>query len=301
MKYKAGVFFTIPVIFSIAIISIILFCCLFAPVISHYKPYEQNLANTLQGSSAGHPLGTDQLGRDVMTRLFYGGRTTIAGTMAIVLVSIIFGLPVGLLCGYYGGKLDVIFMRICDIVLAFPSLILAFVLVAGLGRSMTNAIIALGIVYVPALARLTRSLTMVEKNKIYVEALKSMCYPDWRILFIHILPNCVSSIVVQVTLDIGYAVLDLAGMSFLGFGVQPPTADWGNMLNEGRSYFSHTPLLAMIPGICIILLSVSVNIFSDGLYRYLEPRQRKLPSFDTVDKQIRRRAGKAGKTNERFA
>ncbi|MCL1810347.1 MAG: ABC transporter permease [Clostridiales bacterium] len=294
LNNKTGVFFTVPVMVSMAILTIILFCCLFAPLISPYEFQEQDLTNVLGKPGDGHLLGTDQVGRDVMTRLFYGGRTTIAGTLAIVLVSIAIGLPFGLLCGYHGGLFDSAFMRVCDIILAFPPLILAFVLVSGFGRSMSNAVIALGIVYVPMLARLVRSLVMVEKNKTYVAALDSMCYPNWRIVFVHILPNCVPSIIVQLTLDVAYAVLDLAGMSFLGFGVQPPTADWGNMLNEGRTYFAQMPLLAMAPGICIILLSVSVNIFSDGLYRYLEPRQRKLPTFKKFDRMMRRGVERKG-------
>ena len=215
-----------------------------------------------------HILGTDSVGRDLLSRLFYGGRTTIVGGLAIISLSILLGLPIGLFCGYYGGLIDSIFMRVCDILLSFPSMLLAFVLVAGFGRgSMNNAIIALGVIYVPGLARLVRSLTLVEKNKVYVEALRSMCYSNLRIMFVHIIPNCISSVIIQLTLDMGYAVLDLAGMSFLGFGVQAPTADWGNMLNEGRGYLMQKPMLAILPGLCIIALVVSLNIFSDGLYR----------------------------------
>ena len=292
-KGNTGTLFTIPVIVALIILVVIVFCAIFAPVISPYDPYEQDITNNLSGPTAEHLLGTDSVGRDVLTRLFWGGRTTIIGALAIVAFSIVFGLPMGLFCGYYGGKVDAIFMRICDIILSFPSLLLAFVLVAGLGRNMSNAVLALGICYVPALARLVRSLTMVEKNKTYVEALKSMCYSDVRIMFIHIIPNCISSVIVQITLDTGYAILDLAGMSFLGFGVQPPTADWGSMLNEGRSYLMMQPLLALLPGFAIILLAVSINIFSDGLYRYLEPKQRKLPSFKSYHRRYLRKVRKA--------
>ena len=219
--------------------------------------------------------------------------------MAIISLSILLGLPIGLFCGYYGGIIDSIFMRICDILLSFPSMLLAFVLVAGFGRgSMNNAIIALGVIYVPGLARLVRSLTLVEKNKIYVEALRSMCYSDLRIMFVHIIPNCISSVIIQLTLDMGYAVLDLAGMSFLGFGVQAPTADWGNMLNEGRGYLMQQPMLAILPGLCIIALVVSLNIFSDGLYRYLEPQQRKLPTFKKYDRMREKALRKAGVKND---
>lgn len=291
-KGKTGTLFTVPVIISIIILGIIFFCSLFAPLISPYDPYVQDMGATLSGPTSAHIAGTDSVGRDILTRLFYGGRTTIFGGLAIVFLSIVIGVPVGLVCGYYGGKVDAFFMRICDIILSFPSLLLAFVLVAGLGRNMSNAILALGIVYIPGIARLVRSLTMVEKNKLYVEALHSMCYSDIRIMFVHIIPNCVSSVIVQLTLNLGYAILDLAGMSFLGFGVQAPTADWGNMLNEGRSYLMQNPLLALLPGLCIILLVVAINIFSDGLYRYLEPRQRKLPSFKKYDRAFEKRARK---------
>ena len=294
-KGNTGTLFTIPVIIAVVILAAIVFCSIFAPLLAPYDPNEQDLSVTFSKPTEAHPLGADSVGRDNLSRLLYGSRTTIFGGLAIVFVSIAIGLPVGLVCGYYGGKIDSFFMRICDIILSFPSLLLAFVLVAGLGRNMSNAILALGIVYVPGLARLMRSLTMVERNKPYVEALHSMCYSDLRIMFVHIIPNCVSSIIVQLTLNLGYAILDLAGMSFLGFGVQPPTADWGNMLNEGRSYLMQNPLLALLPGLCIILLVVSINIFSDGLYRYLEPTQRKLPTFKAYERRYARKVARAEK------
>lgn len=297
-KGNTGTLFTIPVIVALIILAVIVFCSICAPLISPFDPNEQDLNVAFSGPTAEHPLGADSVGRDIMSRLFYGGRTTIFGGIAIVLVTIAIGIPMGLACGYYGGKIDSFFMRLCDIILSFPSLLLAFVLVAGLGRNMSNAILALGIVYVPGIARLMRSLTLVERNKPYVEALHSMCYSDWRIMFIHIVPNCVSSVIVQITLNLGYAVLDLAGMSFLGFGVRPPTADWGAMLNEGRSYLMQNPLLALLPGLCIILLVVSINIFSDGLYRYLEPKQRKLPTFKAYEKMMDKRRKKAAKLQE---
>jgi peptide/nickel transport system permease protein len=179
---------------------------------------------------------------------------------------------------------DTIIGRICDVLLAFPSLLLAFVFVAGLGRGLGNAVIALGIVYVPMLTRLVRSLTMVEKNKTYVEAMNSIGYSDARIMFRHILPNCISTITVQMTLDLAYAILDLAALSFLGLGVQPPTADWGAMLDEGRNFLLQTPMLAIAPGLAIVVVVVALNIFSDGLHQYFEPIQRKLPSFKKYDR-----------------
>ena len=268
---------------GLILIAIVLVCIL-APVISPYSPTEQNLSESLALPSLRHLLGADKVGRDLLTRIFYGGRTTLLSAIGVVAFSILAGVPLGLLSGYYGGILDTVVGRVCDVILSFPSLLLAFVFVAGFGRNILNAVIALGIVYIPMLTRLVRSLTLVEKNKTYVEAASSIGYSDLRIMFVHILPNCVSNIVVQITLDLGYAILDLAALSFLGLGVQPPTADWGAMLDEGRNFLLQNPLLALAPGIAIILTVVSLNIVSDGVHQYFEPLQRKLPSFEKAEK-----------------
>ena len=287
-----GVLFTAPVVISIIVLALIILCCIFAPLISPYSPTEQNLADSLAKPSMQHLLGADKVGRDLLTRLFYGGRTTLLSAIGVVAISVVFGVPLGLISGYYRGWLDTVIGRICDVVLSFPSLLLAFVFVAGFGRSMVNAIMALGIVYVPMLTRLVRSLTMVEKNKVYVEAATSIGYSDARIMFRHILPNCVSTIVVQITLDLAYAILDLAALSFLGLGVQPPTADWGAMLDEGRNFLLQNPLLALAPGLAIIVTVVALNIFSDGIHQYFEPIQRKLPSFEKVERRMKKEAQK---------
>ena len=278
-RRQAGRLFTWPVAVSLGILVFIIFCCVFAPLISPYGPTEQNLADSLALPSARHLLGADKVGRDLLTRLFYGGRTTLLSAIGVVAFSVLFGVPLGLLSGFYGGIADTVIGRVCDVVLSFPSLLLAFVFVAGFGRNALNAVVALGIVYVPMLTRLVRSLTLVEKNKTYVEAANSLGYSDARILFIHILPNCVSTVVVQITLDLAYAILDLASLSFLGLGVQPPTADWGAMLDEGRGFLLQNPLLALAPGMAIILTVVALNIFSDGINQYFEPLQRRLPTF----------------------
>ena len=287
-----GVLFTAPVVISIIVLALIILCCIFAPLISPYSPTEQNLADSLAKPSMQHLLGADKVGRDLLTRLFYGGRTTLLSAIGVVAISVVIGVPLGLISGYYRGWLDTVIGRICDVVLSFPSLLLAFVFVAGFGRSMVNAIMALGIVYVPMLTRLVRSLTMVEKNKVYVEAATSIGYSDARIMFRHILPNCVSTIVVQITLDLAYAILDLAALSFLGLGVQPPTADWGAMLDEGRNFLLQNPLLALSPGLAIIVTVVALNIFSDGIHQYFEPIQRKLPSFEKVERRMKKEAQK---------
>ena len=284
-RFTAGKLFTPSVIISLAVLIIIVFGVLFAGVLAPYDPDEIDVTSILQNPSAAHWFGTDKAGRDVFSRILYGGRTSLLGALGIVGVSILVGIPIGLYSGYHGGKIDTILMRICDVIISFPALLLAFVFVASFGRSMLNAVLALGIFYIPMLAKLTRSLVMVEKNKVYVEAAKSIGYSDFHILFVQILPNCISTLLVQLTLDVGAALLDLASMSFLGLGVQPPTSDWGVMLEESRSFITTKPFMALAPGIMIIVVVVAINIFSDGVQVYLDHTQRRLPSIRKFKKK----------------
>ncbi len=281
-----GRFFTIPVVISLAILLAFVFCIVFAPLVTPIDPNKLDLANLLKDPSPEHLLGTDKTGRDIFARILYGGRTSLISAFGVVGISVVIGIPIGLLSGYYGGVLDNILMRICDIVVSFPALLLAFIFVAAFGRGLTNAVIALGIVYVPMLAKLTRSLMLVEKNKTYVEAAHSIGYSDRKIIFGEIFPNCISSILVQLTLDLGYAILDMASMSFLGLGVQPPTSDWGYMLEENRAFLTTKPLMAIVPGIAIIVFVVSLNIFTDGIQTYLDPSRRKMPSMKKFKKRM---------------
>lgn len=252
-KNDIGTFFTAPIVISLVIIALIVLMSIFAPIIGPYDPDQMDMLNALQGPSLAHLFGTDQVGRDIFTRLMYGARTTLLSALLVVVISIIIGIPLGVISGYYGGKIDSIIMRAEDVLLAFPALLLAFLFVASFGKGIANAIIALGIVYVPMLSRLTRSLTLMEKNKTYVESARSIGFSDTRIIFRHILPNCIPTIIAQLTLDIGYAILDLAAMSFLGLGVQPPTSDWGAMLEEGRQYIQSNPALVFAPGLAMAL------------------------------------------------
>lgn len=281
-----GRFFTIPVVVSLAILLVFIFCIVFAPLVTPIDPNRLDLANLLKDPSPEHLLGTDKTGRDIFARILYGGRTSLISAFGVVGISVVIGIPIGLLSGYYGGILDNILMRICDIVVSFPALLLAFIFVAAFGRGLTNAVIALGIVYVPMLAKLTRSLMLVEKNKTYVEAAHSIGYSDRKIIFEEIFPNCISSILVQLTLDLGYAILDMASMSFLGLGVQPPTSDWGYMLEENRAFLTTKPLMAIVPGIAIIVFVVSLNIFTDGIQTYLDPSRRKMPPMKKFKKRM---------------
>jgi peptide/nickel transport system permease protein len=263
----------------------IILACISAPLISSYNPNDQNLEESLAPPSRVHLLGTDRMGRDLFTRILYGGQVTLTSALGVVLLSAAIGIPLGLFCGYFGGWLDAFAGRICDVLLSFPTLLLAFVFVSGFGRGLGNAVIALGIMYVPMLMRLVRSLTLIEKNKVYIEAAKSIGYSTSRILFVHIFPNCVSTILVQLALDTGYAILGLASLSFLGLGVQPPTADWGAMLDEGRGFLMLNPLLALAPGAVIVLTVLSLNFFCDGVQQYLDPAERALPSFEEFEKR----------------
>lgn len=294
-RRRQGRLFTPVVAVAFAALALILTACILAPLLSPYDPNAQDLSSTLAKPSAGHWLGCDQNGRDLFSRILYGGRTALTSALVVVAISMILGIPLGLLSGYRGGLADTVIMRLCDILLSFPSLLLAFIFVAALGRGTGNAVLALGIVYVPMLTRLTRSLVLVEKNKVYVSACVSLGYSETRIVYRHILPNCISTILVQITLDIAYAILDLASLSFLGLGVRPPQADWGAMLDEGRAVLLINPFLSLIPGLVIIVVVVALNIFSDGLHQYLDQSQTALPSFEAFERrQARRAAGEGG-------
>ncbi|MDR0494437.1 MAG: ABC transporter permease [Treponema sp.] len=287
-----GTIFTAPFMLSGIILLLIIVSCILAPLLAPYGESAQDLAASLAPPSAEHLLGADKMGRDLFSRLLYGGRVTLVSALGVVFLSVIIGAPLGLFAGFYGGKFDSVVGRFCDVLLSFPSLLLAFLFVAAMGRGIASAVIALGIVYVPMITRLVRSLTLVEKNKTYVEAAESVGFSRVYILFRHILPNCVYTMLVQLTLDLAYAILDLAALSFIGLGVSPPTADWGAMLQEGRNFLLQSPLLALAPGAAIVITVVSLNIFSDCITQYLDPQSRALPSFEKVE-----RRGRAGNGN----
>jgi peptide/nickel transport system permease protein len=282
-------FFSFPVSMLVSgfILLLIIFCCAFAPILAPYAESAQDLSSSLAPPSPRHILGADKIGRDLYSRLLYGGRITLLSALGVVLLSVIIAVPLGLFSGYYGGRLDSIVGRFCDVLLSFPSLLLAFIFVAAMGRGITSAVVALGIVYVPMLTRLVRSLTLIEKTKTYVEAAESIGFSRLYIMFRHIFPNCVDTVLVQLTLDLAYAVLDLATLSFLGLGVRPPTADWGAMLDEGRNFLLQSPILALAPGAAIVITVVSLNIFCDCVSQYMDPQGRALPSFGKMEKRAR--------------
>ncbi|RST74330.1 ABC transporter permease [Siminovitchia acidinfaciens] len=257
------------------IIIMIIMISLLAPLIAPFDPNVQDLDKSLEPASAAHWFGTDMQGRDILSRIIYGTRTTLLGALLVVIFSVVIGVPLGLVSGYFGGKIDNLINRVWDVILAFPTILLAFIIVATFGRGFENAVIALGIVYVPMIARLVRSVTLVERQQSYVDAAQSLGFSHARVIFRHILPNCISPIIVQVTIDFAYAIIDLAALSFLGLGVQPPTADWGYMLSEGREYLLVSPNVALASGFAIMITVISFNLFGDGLQSVLDPKQRK--------------------------
>ena len=243
-------------------------------ILTALHPNAQNLSASLQFPDGEHLLGTDKLGRDVWARIVYGAQPTLLGAVVVVLISGVIGIPLGLVAGYYGGRVDTLIMRILDALLAFPALLLAILVVATFGRGLGTVVVALGVIYVPAMARLIRSVTMVQRTLTYVDAARALGFSDARILFRHILPNLVAVVVVQSTIDLAYAILDIAALSFLGLGQQPPDPDWGSMLSDGRAYLLQNAWPALSAGFSIMLAVISFNLVGDGLRSQLDPRER---------------------------
>lgn len=289
---RVGTLFTVPVIIAMVIMGIVVFVLIFGNLLMPYDPNEPDVLNANTGVSPEHIFGTDNMGRDVLSRLIVGTRTTMLNAFLVILISVVVGIPIGMLCGYYRGRGDVIYMRICDVILSFPALILGFVLVAAFGKGEYTAVIAVGIVYIPMISKLARSLTITEKNKTYVEAAKTLGYSNRRIIFRHILPNCVSTLMAELTLDFGYAIGNLASLSFLGLGVQPPIADWGNMLQENQTSIYSNTFPVLVPGIAIVVVITAFNLLGDGIQMYLDPSQRSLPTIQRYKKRMARRLGR---------
>ncbi len=260
------------IIVSLVIIAV------FAPLITPYPEQAKgapNLEERLLPPSASHPFGTDHLGRDVLSRVIYGTRTSMIMGFSVVLLAVLIGLPLGLIAGYFGGKVDLVIMRITDIFLAFPPLLLALLIASTIGRGMINAILALAISWWPWYTRLVRGMAISVKERPYVEAAKSMGIGSIKIILRHILPNSVSPLIVQATMDIGSAILEAAALSFLGLGVQPPTPDWGLMISEGKDYFLNYPWYPVFPGLAILITVMAFNMLGDALRESLDPRLRR--------------------------
>ena len=246
----------------------------FAPLIAPYAPTATDWGAVRKAPSWAHWLGTDEIGRDVLSRVIFGARASLEAGVVSVLISLTLGVPIGLLSGYVGGFLDGLLMRIVDAMLACPFLILAIALAAFLGPNLTNAMIAIGISAMPAFIRLTRAQTLSTKVEDYVEAAKAVGNPHYRIVLRHIFPNILAPIMVQATLAIAAAIIAEASLSFLGLGQQPPDPSWGSMLNTAKNFLSQAPWMAWWPGLAIFVVVLSFNLLGDGLRDALDPKHR---------------------------
>ncbi len=260
---------------------IILFVAVFAPFVAPHSPSIQNRELLLmptvfqEGGSWGHILGTDAVGRDILSRLIYGARFSLFIGLVVVTLSVVSGVLIGLVAGYFRGKVDTFIMRIMDIILAFPSLLLALVLVAVLGPGLVNAMIAISLVNQPHFVRLTRAAVMTEKSKDYVVGSKVAGAGTLRLMFLTILPNCLAPLIVQATLAFSAAILDAAALGFLGMGAQPPTPEWGTMLAEAREFIQRAWWVVTFPGLAILITVLAINLMGDGLRDALDPKLKR--------------------------
>jgi len=259
---------------GLAIITVFVLMAVFAPWLTPYDPIKQALTQMLQPPSAAHLLGTDELGRDLLSRMLFGARVSLQVGMISVGIAMLIGVVMGLVAGYYGGWADSLIGRALDAFLAFPALVLALAITAALGPSLENAMIAIGVVGIPAYARLTRGQVLSLKEREFIEAARTVGCRHARILLLHILPNVIMPIIVQASLGVAFAILAEAGLSFLGLGVQPPTPSWGSMINVGKNYLEMDPWVALVPGAAIFLAVLGFNFLGDGIRDALDPRMK---------------------------
>lgn len=257
--------------FSAILIVLIILIAVFAPLVAPYDHLKQSLSERLAHPSAAHWLGTDELGRDVLSRIIFGARISLTIGLVPTLISMAIGTVLGLYAGFYGGKVDFVIMRLADVMLAFPSLLLAMVVMYTMGGGLINIFIALSLVNWASTARIVRSQTLSLKEKEYVEAAKSIGVKKWIIMFRHILPNCLPSLIVLFTLNIPAAILSEASLSFLGVGAQPPSASWGLMVVRGKKYLFSEPWLSIAPSVAIMIIVLAFNFLGDGLRDVLDP------------------------------
>ena len=263
--------------FGLLIILVLMLTALFAPYVAPYPDQgkgQSNLSERLQPPSTRHLLGTDNLGRDILSRIIFGSRISLQASVGVIMIVVLFGAPLGLIAGYFGGKVDEFIMRLADMVLAFPSYLLAIAIIASLGPSLFNALIAVSVPWWPWYTRLMRSQVLSIKEQQFVESARAVGVSQWRIMFRHIMPNCLSPIIVQATLDMGYIILSVASLGFLGLGTQPPTADWGVMVSDGREFFMNQWWISTFSGGAIFLTVIAFNLVGDGIREALDPKIR---------------------------
>lgn len=257
------------------ILLVFLILALLAPLLSPVDPLVQNVSQGLRPPSTEHLLGTDKLGREILSRMLYGSRISLLVGFAVVVIAGGIGTLLGVVAGYVGGWLDDVIMRVTDIFFAFPALILAMAIAGALGPSLPNALIAISAVTWPVYARLMRGQVLALKQRDYVLAARTLGTPEWQIVLRHVLPNTLAPLLVQISFDMGAAITLVAGLSFIGFGAQPPTPEWGVMISEGRTYIATQWWLATVPAIAILLLVAGFNLLGDGLRDALDPQIRR--------------------------
>lgn len=259
-------------LFGLAVIVLIVLAALFAPLIATHDIYAQDLGKRLLRPSAAHWLGTDELGRDIFSRLVFGARITLYIALLTAIIVAPLGLIIGTTSGYLGGWVDIVLMRVVDVFLAFPSLVLALAFVAALGPGIENAIIAIALAAWPPIARLARAETLSIRKSDYIAAVRLQGASPLRIILGHVVPMCIPSVVVRLTLNMAAIILTAAGLGFLGLGAQPPSPEWGAMLASGREFILTNGWIAAIPGTAILITSLAFNLFGDGLRDILDPR-----------------------------
>jgi len=277
LRYTARVILRDPLaLFSVLVIALLILLALLGPWIAPYPEQGRGRTNVPERflpPSSDHWLGTDQLGRDVLSRIIFGSRIAIQAPTIVVILAVVIGAPLGALAGYVGGWVDNLIMRVTDLFLAFPSLLLAVTIVAAVGPSLTNAMIAIAISWWPWYTRLVRGITLSLRERYFVEAARSIGVSSWTIILRHILPNCVTPILVQATIDFGTVILAEGSLSFLGLGTQPPAPDWGLMVSQGRSYILDQWWISTLPGLAIFVSVLAFNLLGDTLRDILDPRQ----------------------------
>lgn len=257
------------------LVAFFILIAIFAPLIAPYDPIEVDLSRTLLPPSSEHIFGTDQFGRDIFSRVVYGARIEVGIILLVTVISGTIGLAVGITAGYFGGVIDDVLMRITDVFLSFPNLILAMALSAMLGRGVFNAIIAISLVGWTIIARLARAESMKIKSLPYIEAIRALGASNIRILLLHILPMCMSPVLVQLSLRMGSIILTAAGLGFLGLGAQPPTPEWGAIVSDGRSYLVEQWWISTFPGLFIAMVVLGFNLLGDGIRDMMDPRIRR--------------------------
>ena len=260
---------------GLAIILLLVFCAIFAEMISPYDPTAQDLAHMFETPSSTHWLGTDEFGRDILSRLIYGARVSLQVGFVAVGIALVVGGFLGAVSGYYGGRLDNAIMRVMDVLLSIPQTLLAIAIVAALGPNLMNLMIAVGISAVPTYARIVRGSVLSIRNMEFIEAARAVGSPDLRIILKHIIPNSMAPIIVQSTLGVASAILNAAGLSFIGLGIQPPNPEWGAMLSGGRQYIRDFPHMTLYPGLAIMFTILALNFLGDGLRDALDPKLKR--------------------------